>query len=105
MGGADRPDLPPDLDAAALIRWLSDQRNDLQPPALTVAPAVSDVLSALSACDGAGLVRMSGSGATVFGLFQHSADAATAAQALSAAHPEWWIAPTILGANAATAKL
>ncbi len=105
IGGADRPDLPAGLDAAALIRWLSDQRNDLEPPALTVAPAVSDALSAVSACSGAGLVRMSGSGATVFGLFEDPAGASAAAAALSAAHPVWWIVPTVLGATTVTPKL
>ncbi len=97
VGAADRPADPTDLAAPGLIDWLSRQRNDLQAPALTVAPAVAQALAALSDCAGAGLVRMSGSGATVFGLFEDPADSLAAADRLSAFHPDWWIRPTVLG--------
>jgi 4-diphosphocytidyl-2-C-methyl-D-erythritol kinase len=84
-------------DRAALIAWLASQPNDLEAPARALAPVISDVLAVLAACDGGLLARMSGSGATCFGLFETEAAAATAAQALAASHPTWWIAPTVFG--------
>jgi 4-diphosphocytidyl-2-C-methyl-D-erythritol kinase len=84
-------------DRDALIRCLASQPNDLEPPARAVQPLISDVLGALTLCDGCLFGRMSGSGATCFGLFASDAAAAAAAQRLSAAHPPWWIAPTTFG--------
>ncbi len=93
------PSLPKRLDdPATLLEWLRAQRNDLQAPAIAAAPIIADVLAAIAAT-GAGLTRMSGSGATCFGIY-HSASAAAAARAdLSRAQPNWWVAPcTINGA-------
>lgn len=98
VGAADRPADPQDLSVEGVIGWLGRQRNDLQAPALTVAPAISEVLDALSACAGVGLVRMSGSGATVFALFEEEEEASAAATGLSARYPRWWVRPTILAA-------
>lgn len=95
----DNPGLPPlpgaFPDAAALIDWLEGCRNDLEEPAIRLAPAIADTLAALRA-SGAGLARMSGSGATCFGLFQTAAAAAQAAAQLRAAQPGWWVAATNL---------
>lgn len=95
--------LPEFASAAALIGWLGDMRNDLEPPALTVQPAIADVLDALAAQDGCGLARMSGSGATCFGLFASEAAAKAAAGALCHAHPDWWVAGCVLGDQFTTA--
>lgn len=85
-------------DAAALAALLTDRHNDLAPPAIAVVPQVADVLDALAATPGVRLARMSGSGATCFGLLDTVAAAETAARSLSAAHPGWWIAPaTVAG--------
>ena len=65
---ADRPAPPADWSAASVIDWLADQRNDLQAPAVSLEPEIGAALSAMGAT-GARLTRMSGSGATVFGLF------------------------------------
>lgn len=93
--GGPMPDtLPAFADAAALIGFLRGQRNDLEAPARAVAPVIGMVLEALSARQGCGLARMSGSGATCFGLFAGSADADAAARAIAASHPEWWVFPT-----------
>jgi len=97
VGSADRPADPVDTSPDGLIRWLAAWRNDLEAPALTVAPAIEPALAALAGCDGVGLVRMSGSGATVFGLFEHGDDAIAAARSLSVGHGDWWITPAILG--------
>ncbi len=84
-------------DRDALIGYLKSQPNDLEPPARALQPVISDVLAALAACDGCRFARMSGSGATCFGLFSSDTAAAAAAQRLSGAHPEWWVAPTVFG--------
>lgn len=85
------PDMPAFADAVALMAWLSAQRNDLEPPARAVAPVISDVIAALAAQPGCGLARMSGSGATCFGLFAEAAEAEKAAADLATAHPDWWV--------------
>lgn len=72
-------------------------RNDLTAPALTLAPSIADVLAALEAQTGLRLARMSGSGATCFGLFEDAAAATRAAASLAAEHPRWWVKPTRIG--------
>lgn len=64
-------------------------RNDLEAPALSLCPQIDDVLEALRTTD-AFLVRMSGSGATCFALFDDETSMQTASEALSQAQPEWW---------------
>lgn len=76
------PPLPPLRDAAALIAWLRGTRNDLQAPAIAAAPVIAQVLAALEG-QGAGLARMSGSGATCFGIFADAPGAARAAATLA----------------------
>jgi len=80
----------------ALIRYLASQPNDLEPPARALQPVIADVLAALAGSAGCLLARMSGSGATCFGLFDTDAAAAAAAQHLSGQRPAWWVAPTVL---------
>jgi len=75
----------------AMVRWLSDQRNDLQAPAIALHPVIGTVLSALNVQDGCALSRMSGSGATCFALFATAADAQAGAARLIADHPDWWV--------------
>lgn len=80
----DNPPLPPIpdfADATALTHWLRTTRNDLEGPAIAAAPVVAELLSALTA-RGAMLARMSGSGATCFGIFPDAASAQRAAAAL-----------------------
>lgn len=74
----------------SFIKWLARQRNDLEAPARTLAPEVGQALAALQK-SGAALSRMSGSGATCFGLFETAAQAARAAREISSAHPGWWV--------------
>jgi len=84
-------------DTQHLLDWLARETNDLEPPALALAPAIADVLSALRETAGCRLARMSGSGATCFALFLSAAEAATAARRLRARFPQWWICETVLG--------
>ena len=82
-------------DFDSFIGWLSQQRNDLEPPARALAPEIGDCLDALSREDVA-LARMSGSGATCFGLVETRADADRIARRLQAARPDWWIRATTI---------
>ncbi len=84
-------------DPKGLVAFLHDRRNDLEAVALRVAPAIAAVLAALRGQPGCELARMSGSGATCFGLFATSGAAAAAARAVAATHPEWWVEATTLG--------
>jgi len=93
---ADRPAPPHDWSIAAVIDWLSARRNDLEAPALALTPAIGAALSAVAATGQIALTRMSGSGATVFGLYPSDDAAQSAARALSAAHPVAWVKATTL---------
>ena len=73
------------------IEALSLVANDLEAPAIRVQPAISGVLSALRASQGALLARMSGSGATCFAIYANAADAQAAAGTIGADHPAWWV--------------
>ncbi|EPX83007.1 4-(cytidine 5'-diphospho)-2-C-methyl-D-erythritol kinase [Salipiger mucosus] len=101
LSARDNPPMPDPLpqmqDAAALIAALRGMRNDLEAPARAVQPVIGAVLDALQGQPGCGLARMSGSGATCFGLFTEPTEAQAAARALQAAHPDWWIASGLLG--------
>jgi 4-diphosphocytidyl-2-C-methyl-D-erythritol kinase len=75
-------------DAAEMAAGLAEAGNDLQAPAMRLCPAIGEVLAALRGVDSCLLARMSGSGATCFGLFESEALAAQAAARL--ARPGWW---------------
>lgn len=72
-------------------------RNDLSPPALAVAPVIGEVIAALQNKPGLRFARMSGSGATCFGIFTSNAAAEAAAHDIAAAYPGWWVRPTVIG--------
>ncbi|MBE7247053.1 MAG: 4-(cytidine 5'-diphospho)-2-C-methyl-D-erythritol kinase, partial [Actinomycetospora chiangmaiensis] len=95
LDGATHPYIAPDLGGEALVAAIAPARNDLEAPALTVAPVIGAALAALRE-QGCRLARMSGSGATVFALFADRRGAVRAATVLRAAHPGWWVAPTFL---------
>jgi 4-diphosphocytidyl-2-C-methyl-D-erythritol kinase len=80
-----------------LLAFLQTQPNDLEAAAISLQPAISEVLSALRELRSCRLARMSGSGATCFGLFDTAASASAAAGELRAAHSDWWIEETTLG--------
>ncbi|WP_448206088.1 4-(cytidine 5'-diphospho)-2-C-methyl-D-erythritol kinase [Azospirillum sp. sgz302134] len=78
-------------DAAALAALLRERRNDLTEPALTVAPVIADALAALESTPACLLARLSGSGATCFGLYAGADDATAAARSIQATQPRWWV--------------
>lgn len=81
---------------ADLIRRLTDCRNDLTDAAIAIVPAIADVLERIGGQAGCRLARLSGSGATCFGLFSDAAAARTAAAAILDAKPGWWAVATRL---------
>ena len=72
-------------------------RNDLTAPALVVAPVIGEVIAQLNGRAGLRFARMSGSGATCFGIFVSPAAAEAAARDIAAAHRDWWVMPTMVG--------
>jgi 4-diphosphocytidyl-2-C-methyl-D-erythritol kinase len=88
---------PAGANAAHLVSALGARRNDLEAPALRLQPLIGEVLATLRGCAGCRLARMSGSGATCFGLFDNADAAQAAARALQRAHPGWWVRPCRLG--------
>ncbi len=75
------------------INLLHARHNDLMPPAIRLAPVIATVLEELKVTTKCLLARMSGSGATCFGLYRNISEAETAAKALKSSHPQWWVAP------------
>jgi 4-diphosphocytidyl-2-C-methyl-D-erythritol kinase len=86
------PAVPALRSAAALAGFLAAQRNDLEPPATEIAPAIAACRGALAVLPGCLLARMSGSGGTCFGLFAEAEAAAAGARMLERAEPGWWVA-------------
>lgn len=86
----------PDPRERDVIGALSLGRNDMQASAEAIAPAITDALALLARGAGVRLARMSGSGATCFGLYRDRGDAARAAATIRAARPGWWVRATLL---------
>lgn len=91
--GSAMQDMPAGLDYAGFADWLAAQRNDLQTPAQTIAPAIAEAVSALEAQPAVSFAGMSGSGATCFGLVKDMATARQVARIIQVAHMNWWVAP------------
>lgn len=80
--------LPTGVSRDGFVGWLATQRNDLERPAVTLAPRIQAALSALQDAE---LARMSGSGGTCFGIYPDEDAARSAAKRLSGDHPDWWV--------------
>ncbi len=96
MERRDNPGLPPIpsfTGLADLAAWLAATRNDLEAPAQAIAPVIGQVLKALRVT-GAASARMSGSGATCFGLYDTAERASISATALK--QHGWWAVATEL---------
>ena len=98
-GAFSEPLEPSVFPSGARDAWFADLgacRNDLQQPAISLCPAIGDVLSVIGDCAGVRLHRMSGSGATCIGLFDTRETAEAARRAVSHACPGWWCAAGVL---------
>jgi 4-diphosphocytidyl-2-C-methyl-D-erythritol kinase len=84
----------PEIDA--LLPALKRARNDLEDPAAVLQPKIVHALAAIAAARGCRLARMSGSGATCYGLFETCRSAGRAAKAMRRDHPDWWVKATAL---------
>ena len=71
-------------------------RNDLTVPAVTLVPEIADIIGSLNFQPDTICSRMSGSGATCFGLFKSLEKARSAAGAIAEKHPHWWVIATSL---------
>ena len=91
---------PPRLEARDAPAWIAALRrsgNDMEDAACSLAPVIVDVLAVLAAARGCGIARMSGSGATCFGLFSERRAAMRAGRAIARAHPGWWVRASVIG--------
>jgi 4-diphosphocytidyl-2-C-methyl-D-erythritol kinase len=85
------------FERSALLSWLAARGNCLTRAAVARVPAITVVLDAIGGLAGCRLARVTGSGATCFGLFDNRAAAAAAAQHLAAVQGRWWISAVTLG--------
>lgn len=83
-------------DVDALVGTLKRVGNDLEASARSIAPVIDDVLNSLRGSEDCLLARLSGSGATCFGLYPDRAEAAQAAGQIKLLHPKWWVQDTVL---------
>jgi 4-diphosphocytidyl-2-C-methyl-D-erythritol kinase len=79
------------------VEALAAGTNDLEVPATRIQAVIGEVIAALSATNGAWLVRMSGSGATCFAIFENTFEAQRAAEKIRLDHPSWWVHSGVLG--------
>lgn len=89
--------LPDNLaDRQQLLNFIKKQRNDLQESAISKIPIIADAIKGLEGTRGAELVRMSGSGATVFALYPDAESATEAAEMIQSQKPSWWVRACVL---------
>jgi 4-diphosphocytidyl-2-C-methyl-D-erythritol kinase len=78
-------------DIAGLVRYLSVRQNQLQGAAALMMPEIQTILDSIENTNGCLLARMSGSGATCFGMYAHAEQAKIAAQYLTQRFAGYWI--------------
>ncbi len=96
-GSAGDRVVPPsrNLNLADAVEWLGCLRNDLETIAARLEPSIIEVRRALRAT-GAGLVRMTGSGATCFGVYTDRKAARTARSVIQKGQADWWVRATVV---------
>lgn len=95
LAGAAHPRME-EKSAASLLDLLKAARNDLEAPACGLQPVIGEAIGLMRATEGCRLARMSGSGATVFGLYDNCAASAGAAKRILRERPGWWVKATSL---------
>jgi 4-diphosphocytidyl-2-C-methyl-D-erythritol kinase len=97
-GSADAPDLPPVIGSVEEVAAiLSICRNDLEGPAISLQPAIGEVLELLRGQPEVLFARMSGSGATCFALCAGATEAEGLAEHIELWRPDWWVKACRLG--------
>jgi 4-diphosphocytidyl-2-C-methyl-D-erythritol kinase len=81
---------------SALYEFLAKEANDLERAARALAPVIAAAQERLNDTSGVRLIRMSGSGSSLFGLYDSAEEAEEAALEIRAGRPDWWVAATIL---------
>ncbi|MDO9432812.1 MAG: 4-(cytidine 5'-diphospho)-2-C-methyl-D-erythritol kinase [Pseudomonadota bacterium] len=77
--------------------WLGMMRNDLQAPAIALAPEIGDVVETLAGEPETLFARMSGSGATCFAICASDIEADALAERVASMQPTWWVKRCRLG--------
>lgn len=98
-GLQNRDNLAMPADLPADLNGLAQLRNDLEAPAMALCPVISDALAAIRSTPGCQLARMSGSGASCFGLYDDHANASAAVEVLANSQPRWWVRQAELGGD------
>ena len=80
------------FDRAGLIAAMRRDGNDLEPAARAVLPSIDAVKAAVEGTAACEIAVLSGAGPTIAGIYPSAAAAASAAEALTRAHPGWWVA-------------
>ena len=82
------------FDIASIVDMLTPLRNDLEKPACNLVPQIGDVLDNVANQQGCKLARMSGSGATCFGIFDSSKNCELALENIKQKNTQWWLKST-----------
>ena len=91
------PAVADDLDARALVSLLETCRNDLEAPAVARVPEIADVLDQIRVQHRCLISRMTGSGATCFGIFPTMSAAFQAVRQIRKLRSHWWVQPVMIG--------
>lgn len=83
-------------DIRQSAKFLSSCHNALQDTAMMLVPSIAQILTEIEETPGCLLARMTGSGATCFGLYEHANEAMLAEQELAKEHPTWWCKATAI---------
>jgi 4-diphosphocytidyl-2-C-methyl-D-erythritol kinase len=78
-------------DIGKFVSELKKYHNDLEANATHLMPQIQDILNVISAQKGCLLARMSGSGATCFGIFEDAASVKVAAEVIGVERGDWWV--------------
>lgn len=90
-------ELPETDDIDDFTAWLADETaNHLQAPAISLVPEISTVIETLNETRGCLLARLSGSGASCFGIFASRNDLRHAQDTVRSRFPHWWVAASLL---------
>lgn len=83
-------------EASSVLEYLARQHNDLMPNAVKILPVIGDILAIIKNTSGCVFSRMSGSGATCFGIFENRHDSQNASDLIKKLHPNWWVKSGII---------